>query len=167
MRSLPQRLLELVAQARPVEVLSPEYSSVQVRRPDLLARLVDGSVLHLEMESGPSPKLDWRMLDYYALIRNEVGVYPDQVVLYVGSGPLRTSGGIDEPRLKYWYRVVDVREFEADMLLASNSPADHVLSILCRTNSPQTVVQGILERVAKVGDRRTAEDLIEKLMLLS
>ena len=45
----PVRLVETLTGSRPVEVLSVEFSSVHVRRPDLVARLEDGRMLHLEL----------------------------------------------------------------------------------------------------------------------
>ena len=45
-----------------------ELPAARDRRPDLLARLTDGRLLHLELQSQSDPRMAWRMLDYYGLI---------------------------------------------------------------------------------------------------
>ena len=66
------------------------FPSVKKRLPDLVVRLADGSIFHLELQSDTDEIMVWRMLEYYVLIRS---LYPDAVliqqVLYVG--PKRPS----------------------------------------------------------------------------
>ena len=63
-QSTPQRLLELLTGSRPSELLTVEYPSVRVRRPDLVTRLTDGRLYHLELESRPDADMPWGMLEY-------------------------------------------------------------------------------------------------------
>jgi predicted transposase YdaD len=80
----PQRLLELMAGDTAREMLTVEYPSVRLRKPDLVVRLAGGGVFHLELQSGPQDDMLWRMLEYYVLIYRQFGQTPAQRVLYVG-----------------------------------------------------------------------------------
>lgn len=61
-------LLRQLSGSSLVRIELTELPSARSRRPDLLARLSDGRLLHLELQSQADPHMAWRMLDYYGLI---------------------------------------------------------------------------------------------------
>lgn len=69
----PIRLLELIAGAQPIELLTVEYPAVKMRRPDLVFRLPNGEMRHIELQSGNDHAMDWRMLEYYPLLYRQFG----------------------------------------------------------------------------------------------
>ncbi|MBF0117054.1 MAG: hypothetical protein HQM04_18670, partial [Magnetococcales bacterium] len=99
----PQELLRVLLGRQAVATLPVEFASTQKRVPDLLFLMDDDSVAHIELNS-KSEGMDWRMLMYYALIRQR---YPNkrlvQKVLYVGKKRWKKSIGIKEPDLSFRY----------------------------------------------------------------
>ncbi len=50
-RTPPLRLLSLITGAQPAEFLTVDYPAVKMRRPDLVFRLPNGEIRHLELQS--------------------------------------------------------------------------------------------------------------------
>ncbi|MEO5334444.1 MAG: hypothetical protein H7839_20710, partial [Magnetococcus sp. YQC-5] len=79
----PQTLLQILIGRHAIELLHVEFASTQKRFPDLVFLMEDDSLFHSDLQSN-SEGMDWRMLMYYALIRQR---YPGKVliqkVLYV------------------------------------------------------------------------------------
>jgi hypothetical protein len=148
------------------EWLNVEFPRTRNARADLLGRLEDGRLLHLELQGQNDSEMEWRLLDYYGLIRRQTGESPFQVVLYAGEEPLRMRDRIAERGLRFRYRLVDMREFEAEKLLASESISDNMMAILCRLQDRRDVVRRILARIDRIeGGRR--EDMLARLLVLS
>ena len=103
----PQELLRLLVGGQAREMLTVEYPSVRLRRPDLVVRLTDGRLYHLELQSTNDPTMPWRMLDYYSLLRQHHGQAPQQQILYVGEAPLALASHLTETTLSFHYEVID------------------------------------------------------------
>src|SRR5215475_6167678 len=97
----PPRLLEMLAGAQISEMLTVEYPSVKMRKPDFVARLSSGRILHLEIQSDDED-MPWRMLEYYFLIRIAHKQQPEQIVIYVGEKSSKIASIVEE-RLKFDY----------------------------------------------------------------
>ena len=153
--------------ARPVELLSVEFASVEKRFPDLVSRLEDGRIFHLEVQSTNDPRMPQRMLHYRTLIRARFeGVRMLQHVLYIGGPPLLMETYIEEEDLSYRFHLSDIREIDEEVLLRSESEAERMLAVLSRTRDDRATIRRILGSWARA-PRRERDDLIEKLMLLS
>ncbi|MBI3653391.1 MAG: DUF4351 domain-containing protein [Acidobacteria bacterium] len=165
-QSPPRRLLELLVGAQPVELLTVEYPAVRMRKPDLIARLSDGRIHHLELQSENDDDMNWRMLEYYAPIFKLTGLQPVQTVLYVGDKPLRMSAGIQHKNLLFTYEVKDIRTIDSGVLLDSDSLEDNLLALLCRMENATATIQEILRRIARLSGKNR-EDALTKLLILS
>ena len=161
----PQRIWDLLIGTRPVELLTVEFPAVQVRRPDLVARLADGRLYHLEIQTGPDPDMPWRMLEYYFLIARQFGQPPLQQLLYAGSERNVFAAGIHEENLQYRYRVIDLGELDGRPLVESDSLEDNLLAVLCRREDARAAVRRVVSRLASL-PRRAAADAISQLMIL-
>lgn len=147
----PHLLRALTGGIEIVEFLSLELPRVKERRLDLLALLADGSLLHIEFQSTNRGDMALRMAEYYLLLVRKFGRRPvRQVVLYVGSKPLRMKRTLRQGRMTFEYDVYDIREWPAADLLKSGNPVDCVLSVLCGEPDVQ-------EAVRKLGALRAAE----------
>jgi len=166
MGGAPRRLLEILAGSPPRELLNLEFPTVRSRRPDLVARLENNRIFHMEMASGNEAALPWRMLEYYLLIHERHQAAPQQMVLYVGEAELTIPDGIHRKGLEFCYQVRDIREIDAARLLESEAPEDHVLALLCRAENPRTLVRDIVSRMVGL-PRRKFDELRQKLMILS
>ena len=165
-QNAPQRLIELLTGSTASEVLTPEFSTVQVRRPDLVLRLANGALCHLELQTSNDREMPWRMLEYYVLLARQYGQPPLQQVLYAGPSPLAIAAEIAQPALEFRYRVVDLRELESAPLLESASLEDNLLAILCRIEQPRPAVRRILARISPL-PAKAARDALAKLVILS
>ncbi|MGH9834522.1 MAG: hypothetical protein ACREBD_18820 [Blastocatellia bacterium] len=165
-QSLPQRLLQMLCGSEITELLTVEQPSVKMRKPDFVARLKNGRIFHLEIQSGDDSNMPWRMLEYYPPIRHEYGQPPIQVVLYVGEEAINIASSIEEDRLSYSYDAIDIREFDSEPLIESNSPADNLIAILCRVDDIREASQRILEKLAQLPGKE-AKDAVTKLLVLS
>ncbi|WP_130471532.1 DUF4351 domain-containing protein [Candidatus Magnetaquicoccus inordinatus] len=165
-RDPPQRLLHLLFGCHAVESLPVEFSSTQKRVPDLLLLMADGSLTHIELRS-KSEAVSWRMLMYYALIRQQ---HPErllkQKLLYVGEAKWWSQAGIEEDRLTFRYDVVDIRDMDCQELLASSLLEENILAILCRMADVHETIQHILYRISALPDKGRA-DALTRLVILS
>jgi len=148
----PQQLLQLLTGSQAVELLNAEYPSVKSRRPDLVARLTDGRIYHLELQTKNDNKMLWRMLEYYALIHAYYGIAPLQQVLYVGKTKPKFMTHYQSEHLRFDYQLVDIREIDCQVLLQSNSLEDNILSVLCRLDEPAKTLKTILNKINQLDD---------------
>lgn len=164
-QSPPVKLLEMIAGAQPIELLTVEYPAVKMRRPDLVFRLPTGEVRHIELQSDNDRAMDWRMLEYYPLIYRQFGCEPVQQVLYVGPGRVSMKAGIRHKNLMFRYEVIDIRDFSAEPLLKSDSPADNLLALLCRNGSDRDSVRRIIRKLGKLPEKERIDRLTQLLIL--
>lgn len=136
------------------EFLNVELPRVRERRLDLLALLVDDSLLHVEFQSTNRGDMPFRMAEYYLLLARKFRRPVRQVALYVGARPMRMKSGFTHGRMTFDYALHDIREWNASQLLASGSAADHVLSVLCAKPD----VRQVLRKLAtlRAADREAA-----------
>jgi len=166
LHNAPRRLLELLTGSQPRELLTIEYPAVRVRRPDLVSRLADGRLHHLELFSEPDPHTHWRMLEYYFLLGRHFKEEPFQQALYVGRERAVLTDRIEHQTLRFRYQVIDMRDFDAADLLESASLEDNLLAILYRLEDPRQAVRQILSRIGLVPGKARA-DAMTKLLILS
>ena len=165
-QSPPQRLLQLLIGGQAGELLNIEYPAVRMRRPDLLVRLTDGRLYHLELQSSGDADMAWRMLEYFLLIARQFGQSPLQQVLYVGDKPVSLPSGLALDALQYRYSVIYIRDLDAQLLLASPLLEDNLLAILCRVGEAREVIHQIMQRIAGLPDK-VQSDTLAKLLILS
>jgi predicted transposase YdaD len=165
-QSLPLRLLQMLCGSEIAELLTVEQPSVKMRKPDFVARLKDGRIFHLEIQSGDDANMPWRMLEYYPPIRREYGQPPIQVVLYVGYETLNIASKIEEDRLSFSYIVIDIRELDGEPLIESDSPADNLIAILCRVDDVREASRRVLKKLLQLPGKQ-ARDAVTKLLILS
>ena len=166
-QALPQRLLKLLAGQEATGLLTVEFPSVKKRLPDLVVRLKSKDIFHMELQSNANEVMDWRMLEYYALIRQ---LYKKdtiiQCVLYVGPDKPRFPTKIDEGGICFEYTVIDIRDIDCHQLLASPCLEENLMAILCRLGNEREVIQEILRRIALLPPKARA-DTLEKLVILA
>jgi predicted transposase YdaD len=162
---LPLRLLQLLTGHGAQEVLNVECPSVRKRQPDLVLRLDDGRIYHLELQSAGDAAMPWRMLEYYALIRQHYQAPVLQQVLYVGHGPNTLADSIAVDHLRFRYQVVDIRDIDCRELLVSPSLEDNLLALLCHLHDEGEAVRSVLGKIAAL-DQNQRRDALERLEIL-
>lgn len=134
------------------EYLNLELPAVLKRRVDMLAKLVDESVLHVEFQCRNDPCMGKRMAVYHALLAERYDEVRS-VVIYFGRGPMRMPRGMSTGQMRFGFKLIDIREFDVEDLLGTGRAADCVLAWMAARRGAE--FKYILEKTAKlpVGER--------------
>jgi predicted transposase YdaD len=148
--------------ARWVNVELPELQNTRV---DLLGETSDSHLIHIELQSRNDPKMALRMAEYCLRVYRLFDKFPRQIVLYVGSEPLRmaavlTNGG----DVLFRYRLIDIREIDGEELLNSSQPGDNVLAILARMGDRAEAVHRIVRTLSDL--EPSARDFYLRVLLI-
>jgi hypothetical protein len=124
--------------------LNVELPRVRNPRVDLLAELESGGLFHVELQSS-NDMTPQRMLEYATSIWRQKGVFPRQLLLYVGNEPLRIANDIRaaDGDLHYRFTAIDIRDLDGDAMIESQSMALNILSILAGSQDPTRVIRGL------------------------
>ncbi|HEY3742636.1 MAG TPA: hypothetical protein VGL53_22460 [Bryobacteraceae bacterium] len=128
-----------------VDYLSVEFPKRTKAQPDLVVRLADGRILHIELQSKNDPRMEWRCLEYWQVISEQwPGVELVQVVIYLGDSPLTMATGISRGGMQYRFEVLNLRDIEATAFLESASDNERMLAVLCQSADPRATIAAIL-----------------------
>ena len=161
----PQLWQELVGQSVK-EYLTVELPSVQMRKPDFLARLDNGALFHLELQGSNETNMAWRELEYYLLIHRLYQQPPLQYVIYFGESPLKMSNSLMLESLQFRYNLIDIRSLKSQTFLASAALADNTLAILCGEKVDPDVIHRISQKFSSLPHKQK-QNWFERLMILS
>lgn len=161
----PLLLNELTGGIPVTQFLNVELPKVLDRRLDLVMRLADTSILHVELQSANDAGIAYRQGVYCFLLgQMHRGIRIRQTVLYVGGRPLRMPDGVDLGETTGHFRLMDIRQIDAGLLLASANPADYVLAMLA--GGGESRLSEIVSRIARLrGPAR--ERALAQLLVLS
>ena len=160
----PSLLYELTGGVKVREFLNVEFQHIIERRADVVARLEDDSLFHLEIQGQNNDAICYRMGIYCLLISEKYRLPVKQTVLYLGGPKMRMKSELDAGGTKVSFRLIDIREIDADRLLQSGCAGDLALAMLAN---------GGTERLAEIA-RRASEltgearvRVLSQLILLS
>jgi glycosyltransferase A (GT-A) superfamily protein (DUF2064 family) len=107
-----------------------------------------------------------RMAEYTLRIYRRFKKFPRQVVLYVGEERLRMPASLDGPAFSAQYTLIDIRNIDASLLLASPRIEDNLLAVLAGLQNQRDTVRLILSRIAELDEpeRRVA---FERFLIIS
>ena len=128
--------------------LDIELPKMQNLRMDLLGELADGTLLHLELQSGNDPEMPLRMAEYALGVYRRFDQFPRQIVLYVGEPTLRMQPNLTGARFSFSYELRDLRDLDGDGLLRSEEVGDNVIAVLARLRDRKAAVMEIVRRIA-------------------
>jgi predicted transposase YdaD len=145
----PARLMMIELTGGAVEKwLNVELPKVQNPRADLLGETADGSLIHVELQSGNEAAMALRMAEYCLAVLRLFGKFPRQVVLYVGEAPLGMDSELRGPDVSFRYCLIDIRDLDGDRLLQSEETGDNVIAILARLRDHKEAVRKIVGKIA-------------------
>ena len=128
--------------------LDIELPKMQNPRMDLLGELADGTLLHLELQSGNDSAMALRMAEYALGVYRRFDQFPRQIVLYVGEPRLRMEPSLMGGRFSFRYELRDLRDLDGDGLLRSEEMGDNILAVLARLRDRKAAVTEIVRRIA-------------------
>jgi hypothetical protein len=131
-----------------VEELDKESIHFQSRVADLVWRLANGYILHIEIQSVNDLLMPLRMAEYTTPIVRRYGPKVIQLVIYVGAATLTMPTRLEVASHVFEYRLLDIRTLNAKDLLESGNLADSLLSLL--TANGNEAVGEVIHRIAKL-----------------
>ena len=150
-----------------IEYLTVEFPLHEKVFADLVVRLADGRILHIELQSRNDVRMPFRCLEYWRVIAE---LWPDadivQVVIYAGDGPMTMASGIDRGRLTYGFDILNVQDLDAGLFLESTSDSERMLAALCHSDDPRATIAAILRSWRHLPAKEFTEKL-EDLLVLS
>jgi hypothetical protein len=141
------------------EWLNVDLPRTQNRQVDLLGRMSDGRLLHIELQSTNHRSMPFRMAEYALAITRRYGQYPVQLLIYVGNPRLRMPSEFRAGGMVCRYKQVDIRSLDASALLASDRLEDNILAVLAGLEDSVRGIRAILVRIAKLREPRREEAL--------
>jgi len=79
------------------------------------------------------------MLEYYAFLVRTHGQHVSQTVLYLGKDPMRLESEFQSPSTTHRIDIVNLRELDAEPLMASDDWADNALAILAKGDRAKAI----------------------------
>jgi hypothetical protein len=158
------RLLTDLCGAPVAEWLNVELPRVSNRRVDLLARLADERLVHLELQVRNDAEFARRQAEYYLALWRQLGEHVEQIALYVGREPLRMESAFRTPTAQFRFRLIDLREWDGSALLASDDLADNLLAVLTKVD-PWRVARRVAERLEAMQGEARAEAAAQFVIL--
>lgn len=163
-RDKPSLLGQLTRGVKVRAFLNVELPRVQERRVDLVLLLEDDTILHVEIQSANDSSIVYRMVTYYALIKQTYKRPVRQVVLYVGEDRMNMPDQLEEDGNRLVYGLIDIREFDAEALMATGNHADLALAVLAGRGN--MCLSKILNKAASL--RGSARDrVLAQIVLLA
>jgi hypothetical protein len=146
--------------------LNVEAPLVRNLRVDLLGESPDGGLVHIELQSRNEKDFPLRMGEYSFAVALRYGRLPRQVALYVGAEPLRMKGEIKGPGWTFRFHLVDIRDLDGEVLLASDNTGDNVIAILTRLGSEPDAVRRVLKRI-QAGPPEERDEALAELSIIA
>ncbi len=151
--------------------LNVELPDVTQTRVDLLFETITAiteahRLIAMELQSANDLLLPLRMAEYSLRIFRLHRRFPEQYVLYIGTDAMRMPSALEGPNHVCRYTIVDIRKFDAEMLLESPFTADTVIAILARYSERPETIRRILARIAKL-EKGYRSSAFSKLMILA
>jgi hypothetical protein len=108
--------------------------------------LEDGTILHLEFQSRNDKDMPYRQGIYCLLLGQKYRRRVRQAVIYFGQAKLHMVTELDLGQTRVSYTLLDIRDIDADMFLASGRPADLPLAMLAR-GGPERLADSLRQAV--------------------
>jgi len=128
---------------------------VSNNRAGLVVRTEDGSLHQVEFQSANEADFGRRMFEYYAYLHSVHKQHVVQTVLYLGRDPLRLDSGYSTPSLDFRFVIVNLREYDAEQLLASGDWADIALALLAKGDREKVLAVAV-SRLRQMGREERA-----------
>ncbi len=163
LKGLPRCFVKILAGVAPLEYLDVNFPKVEEREADLLVRLKNGEIFHLEVQAQADVFIPFRMLRYYCLIYQQYHIVPQQMVLWVGDGENPFVNKLERKNLFFRYELMDIKEIDCAELIASDDPNDNILAVLCRRSDG--FWESLLEKLRCLPEKER-DNYIRKLLYL-
>lgn len=139
----------LFGDAGVTEWLNVEQPRVNNPRADLLARCGDGKLRHVEIETSNDQGMARRKAEYYLGFWRLLDEHVEQVLLFASQRPLTMSPVFETPTMRFEFRILDLKTWDGESLLASEDWGDNVLALLTAAEQ-ERVLQRVEAQIRKL-----------------
>jgi len=157
-KSISDKLIKILGFGSYIEILNPVFPKISERIADLLLRLEDDSLLHIEFQSTNDKTMPIRMLGYYHAIKE---TYSDkstrQIVIYIGKDKPKMITQIVDYNIQYNYRLIDIRDTPCEIFLNSDKIEDLAIATLCHVKDRERLFKKIAEKLNSLGEKERAD----------
>jgi len=167
-QDIPKGLIKLLSNKEAVELLETQFPKVEQKEADLVVKLDDDSIFHLEIQSSNNAIMPKRMLQYALLIESVHKKFPIQCVLYVGDQNIKIKNHIKTKNIDYKYDVKNIKEIDCSALIESENINDNILAILCNIKD-KGALDKLLSRLTKkltTLENKKRENYLRKIFYL-
>jgi len=164
-QEIPVYFVKLLTNKEAKELLETKFPKVEEKQADLVVRLDDDTLFHLEIQLYHDKDMPKRMLYYALLIENKHKQFPQQTVLYLGDSHDKTVNYIKTDRLSYDYDVKYIKDVDCEILIESPDINDNILSILCKVKDINQLLKRLIKKLDELPEKKK-EDYIRKLLYL-
>jgi predicted transposase/invertase (TIGR01784 family) len=164
-QDIPKGLVKLLSNKEAVEFLETKFPKVEEKEADLVVKLEDDTIFHLEIQSTDDKTMPKRMLQYALLIENIHGQFPLQSVLYIGEKEIEIKNSIKTEHINYQFDVKNIKEIDCSVLIESEDINDNVLAILCNVKDIDRLLKRLNAKLMSL-DNKKREDYLRKIFYL-
>ena len=125
----------------------------------MLKKVIDANgetfVLHIEWQLEDEQKMQYRMLEYYAMLAYRYELPVHQYVIYLGKGnPMNMKDHLQLKGLEFSYDLIVFSAIDYRLLLEADKPEEKMLAILgdFGQNNPRQIVKTIVNEVAEASE---------------
>lgn len=151
----------LSVQPQDIQVLKTELTLEPIRADAVTFLQTAHQILHIEFQTLPesNPPIPFRMLDYSVRLKRRYRRDVEQVVIFLQatSNEIVFTGEYRDRTTSHYYRVIRLWEQDSAPFLAN--PGLLPLATLTQTNSPQSLLAQVAERVARISDREQRQNI--------
>ncbi len=162
---IPTNFIKLLIDKEIKEILDTNFPSVHENKADLVAKLEDDTVFHLEIQSTNDKNMPLRMIKYALLIYEKYKIYPKQLVLYIGDKKLNTPNHLSFEKLSYSYDVKNIKDFDCTKLIESENIDDNIIAVLCNVKDIDKLFVKLQQKLYNLSDKKR-EDYLRKFIYL-
>lgn len=152
-----------------VHVLKTELSQEPIRADFLTLLQSSNLIFHLEFQTLPAsdPPLPFRMLDYWVRLYRQYRCEVEQVVIFLKATTSEAAftNEFNAANTSHRYRIIRMWEQDPAPLLAN--PALLPLATLAQTDSPQSLLAQVADRVANIEETQKRQNLAACVYVLA
>lgn len=151
----------LGVEAPQIEVLKTELTLEPIRADSVTFLQTANQILHIEFQTLPKSKtpLNFRMLDYSVRLKRQYKCPVTQVLIFLQEtdNPVVFTEEYRDDTTIHKFEVV--RLWEQDPKIFLDNPALLPLATLTRTDSPQSLLSQVAQKIATIPDREQQQNI--------
>jgi predicted transposase YdaD len=132
------------------------FSKTKEKRADFAVKVIpkneEPHIVHVEFQGRSVQNMHIRELGYYHDFLNEFDLEVRQYVIFMGNGEHKMIDRIKHKNLNFAYKIIVLKDIDAQTFLNSDNPHELILAILCKyekKNAPQIIKQ-ILDKLESI-----------------